>query len=113
LHTYGGCNLRCRLDEVVDPSGTMAVSKALKFRVEIRPSTGVRYAAGYLAEIVLVLEKGQPASFSALCERMRRGWEMHVRYRTEGSMEVLSVLDNAEYGLPSPALTAGGRYAEV
>ncbi|KAG8744190.1 hypothetical protein FRC10_010656 [Ceratobasidium sp. 414] len=108
---YGGSTLRCRIDEVVDPSGTTTVSKALRFRVEIRPTTGVRYAAGYLSELALVQEKGQPSSFNALCARLRRGWELDVACHPDGSLNVLTVMNDC--GLPSPALTAGGRYAEV
>ncbi|KAG9124924.1 hypothetical protein FRC07_009663 [Ceratobasidium sp. 392] len=108
---YGGGTLRCRVDEVVDPSGTATVSKPLRFRAEIRPTTGVRYAAGYLSEIVLIQEKGQPAGFNALCARLRRGWELDVTCHPDGSLDVLTVTN--DYGLPSPALTVGGRYAEA
>ncbi|CAE6481990.1 unnamed protein product [Rhizoctonia solani] len=87
--SYGGITLRCQLESILDPSGTTVVSKPLKFHVEIRPSNGVKYAAGYLSEITLVLDKGSPASFGAFCERVKAGWEMHP--------------------LPSPALTIGGR----
>ncbi|CAE7217325.1 unnamed protein product, partial [Rhizoctonia solani] len=108
--SYGGITLRCQLDSILDPSGTTVVSKALKFQVEIRPSNGLRYAAGYLSEIAFVLDKGSPASFTALYERVKVGWEMHVSYRTDGSLELLEV----DVGpMPSPALTVGGRYAEV
>ncbi|KAH7335305.1 hypothetical protein B0J17DRAFT_669555 [Rhizoctonia solani] len=108
---YGGITLRCQLDLIMDPSGTTVVSKTLKFHVEIRPSNGVKYAAGYLSEIAFALDKGSPASFAAFCERVKVGWEMHVSYWMDGSLEVLEV----EVGqpLPSPALTVGGRYAEV
>ncbi|KAG8764099.1 hypothetical protein FRC11_005509 [Ceratobasidium sp. 423] len=109
--SYGGITLRCQLDSILDPSGTAVVSKPLKFHVEIRPSNGVKYAAGYLSEIALVLDKGSPASFAAFCERVKVGWEMHVSYRTDGSLEVVDV--DVGQPLPSPALTVGGRYAEV
>ncbi|KAG8719869.1 hypothetical protein FRC08_001793 [Ceratobasidium sp. 394] len=108
---YGGSTLRCRIGEVVDPSGTATVSKALRFRVEIRPTTGMQYAAGYLSELALVQEKGQPSSFNALCARLRRGWELDVTCHPDGSLDVLTVTN--DFGLPSPALTPGGRYAEV
>ncbi|KAG8700761.1 hypothetical protein FRC09_005773 [Ceratobasidium sp. 395] len=110
-HMYGGGTLRCRIEGMVDPSGTVTVSKPLRFRVEIRPTAGVRYAAGYLSEIALVQEKGNPAGFNALCARLRRGWELDVACHPDGSMDVLTV--TSDCGLPSPALTAGGRYAEA
>ncbi|KDN42822.1 hypothetical protein RSAG8_06576, partial [Rhizoctonia solani AG-8 WAC10335] len=75
--SYGGITLRCQLDSILDPSGTTVVSKALKFHVEIRPSSGLRYAAGYLSEIAFALDKGPPASFAALYDRIKVGWEMH------------------------------------
>lgn len=109
---YGGSTLRCRIEEVVDPTGTMVISKALRFRVEIRPSTGPHYAAGFLSVLVLVHEKGQPASFTELCARLRRGWELDVPRQPDGTLDILGVLD-AHHALPSPALTIGGRYAEV
>ncbi|KAG8699493.1 hypothetical protein FRC09_006590, partial [Ceratobasidium sp. 395] len=110
-HMYGGSTLRCRIEGVVDPSGAVTVSKPLRFRVEIRPTAGVRYAAGYLSELALVQEKGNPAGFNALCARLRRGWELDVACHSDGSMDVLTV--TSDCGLPSPALTAGGRYAEA
>lgn len=97
---------------MVDPSGMVMISKALRFRVEIRPSTGTHYAAGFLSELVLVHEKGQPVSFTALCARLRRGWELDVPFQPDGTLDILGVLD-AHHALPSPALTVGGRYAEV
>ncbi|GAB1518284.1 serine/threonine-protein kinase gin4 [Rhizoctonia solani] len=109
--TYGGITLRCHLDSILDPSGTTVVSKPLRFRVEIWPSNGVKYAAGYLSEITFALDKGSQANFAAFFERVRAGWEMHVSYRMEGSLEVLDVQTGQP--LPSPALTVGGRYAEV
>jgi hypothetical protein len=95
----------------MDPSGTTTVSKPVKFRVDIRPSNGIKYAAGYLSEIIFALDKGSQVSFVAFYERVRAGWEMHVSYRLDGSLEVLDV--NVGEPLPSPVLTAGGRYAEV
>ncbi|CUA78159.1 hypothetical protein RSOLAG22IIIB_02777 [Rhizoctonia solani] len=109
--SYGGITLRCQLDSILDPSGTTVVSKALKFHVEIRPSNGLKYAAGYLSEIAFVLDKGSPTSFAAFYDRIKVGWEMHVSYRMDGSLEVLEV--GGGQPLPSPALTIGGRYAEV
>ncbi|KAJ1306790.1 hypothetical protein OPQ81_007776 [Rhizoctonia solani] len=107
--SYDGITLRCQLDSISDPSGTTVVSKPLKFHVEIRPSNGAKYARGYLSEIKFVLDKGSQAHFAAFCDRVRAGWEMHINYRMDGSLEVLEV----GIGLPSPALTIGGRYAEV
>ncbi|KAF8758004.1 Pkinase protein [Rhizoctonia solani] len=77
--TYGGITLRCNLDSILDPSGTTVVSKPL-------------------SEITFALDKGSQANFAAFFERVRAGWEMHVSYRMEGSLEVLDV----QTGQPLP-----------
>ncbi|QRV88859.1 Serine/threonine-protein kinase [Ceratobasidium sp. AG-Ba] len=94
-HLYGGCTLRCKMDEIVDPSGTVMVSKTLRFRVEIRPTTGAQYASGYLSELLVVQEKGQSASFNALCVRLRRGWDLDVTCQPDGSMDVLTLVNDS------------------
>ncbi|KAJ4473871.1 kinase-like domain-containing protein [Lentinula aciculospora] len=59
--------LKCKLDEVRDPSGIMPVLKAVKFKVDVRQT-------GEKLSLILVHEKGSTDSFREVCTRLRRDW---------------------------------------
>ncbi|KAG8884936.1 clathrin associated protein complex large subunit [Tulasnella sp. 331] len=74
----GGGVLKCKLDEVRDPAGVMAVVKAVRFRVEFHQTSSSHMAAGYITSLTLVQEKGALSSFKLLFNRLRREWELDV-----------------------------------
>ncbi|KAH7924279.1 Pkinase-domain-containing protein [Leucogyrophana mollusca] len=99
-HAEGSGVLKCRFDEVKDPSGT-AVVKGMRFRVEVHKPTPPQIAAGYQVSLHLVQEKGASSSFQFIHGRLRRVWELDAP-ETLVSMGGLS-----------PALTEGGRYKDL
>jgi len=90
--------LKCRLDEVrgkfkearmwsisnlyifymLDPSGVLAVIKAVRFRVEFHLGgvTSSHAAAGFKSSLSLIQEKGALSSFKLIFNRLRREWEL-------------------------------------
>jgi hypothetical protein len=97
-HAEGLGILRCKLDEVKDPAGVIALAKAVRFRVEVHRPSISQSEAGYEVALHLVQEKGASSSFQAVYARLRRNWDLDVP-RTP---------------LPfSPALTEGGDSIET
>ena len=97
-HTEGLGILKCKLDEVRDPAGMMALVKAVRFRVEVRRPSTSQSNAGYEVLLRLVQEKGASSSFQAVYARLRKNWDLDVP-RTP---------------LPfSPVLTEGAHSAET
>ncbi|KAG9037548.1 hypothetical protein FRB95_005130 [Tulasnella sp. JGI-2019a] len=76
--SVGGGVLKCKLDEVRDPAGVMAIVKAVRFRVECHQTSSSHTAAGYVTSLTLVQEKGALSSFKLLFNRLRREWELDV-----------------------------------
>lgn len=69
--------LRCRLDEVRDPSGSVVVAKAVRFRVEFQPcNERVGQASGFVTTVALVQEKGALSTFRSVEAKLRREWEL-------------------------------------
>ena len=66
--------LKCRMDEVQDPAGTMTVTKGVKFRVEMHDVDEVKEAEGYAVGMLFVLEKGAGSTFKMIFEKMSREW---------------------------------------
>ncbi|TDL23777.1 Pkinase-domain-containing protein [Rickenella mellea] len=91
--------LKCKLDEIRDPAGVMAVAKAVQFRVVVHSATHSQSNAGYAVSLVMIQEKGALSSFKLVYNRLLREWDMDIP-RTALSP-------------PSPALSTGGRFAEV
>jgi len=97
-HAEGLGILRCKLDEVKDPAGVIALAKAVRFRVEVHRPSISQSEAGYEVALHLVQEKGASSSFQAVYARLRRNWD----------------LDAPRTQLPfSPALTEGGDSIET
>lgn len=61
-----------------DPSGSMAVTKAVRFRVELHQvgASTAHAMAGYLTSMILVQEKGALSSFKSVYNRLRREWDL-------------------------------------
>ncbi|KAG9041278.1 hypothetical protein FS837_012477 [Tulasnella sp. UAMH 9824] len=131
--------LKCKLDEVRDPAGVMAVVKAVRFRVEFHHTSSSHAIAGYITSFTLVQEKGALSSFKLIFNRLRREWELDVpgsvpstnrsgqRNSYHAGQTTLRLVPNhtggsassAGYpssrssgGAPSPALSSGGRFIE-
>lgn len=131
--------LKCKLDEVRDPAGVMAVVKAVRFRVEFHNTSSSHAIAGYVTSLTLVQEKGALSSFKLIFNRLRREWELDVpgsvlttnrsgqRNSYHAGQSTLRLVPNhtggsassAGYpssrssgGAPSPALSSGGGFIE-
>lgn len=69
--------LKCRLGEIKDLSGRIAVMKATRFRVEMHnPSISQQQQAGFQASLHLIHEKGSAETFGAVFGRLRESWEL-------------------------------------
>ncbi|KAK0488749.1 kinase-like domain-containing protein [Armillaria novae-zelandiae] len=64
--------LKCRLDEMKDPSGVMGVLKPVKFRVEVDSEVQATLI------LVMVQEKGSTETFKEIYRRLRRDWVFDV-----------------------------------
>ncbi|KAK0238685.1 kinase-like domain-containing protein [Armillaria nabsnona] len=64
--------LKCRLDEMKDPSGVMGVLKPVKFRVEVDSEVQATLT------LVMVQEKGSTETFKEIYRRLRRDWVFDV-----------------------------------
>lgn len=132
--------LKCKLDEVRDPAGVMAVVKAVRFRVEFSHTSSSHAIAGYITSLTLVQEKGALSSFKLIFNRLRREWELDVpggllsttnrssqRNSYHAGQATLRLVPNhtggsasstgytssrSSGGAPSPALSSGGRFIE-
>ncbi|KAI0058992.1 hypothetical protein BV25DRAFT_1901867 [Artomyces pyxidatus] len=91
--------LKCRVDDLVDSAGVMGVAKAVRFRVEVHSATATQAVAGYATVLHLVQEKGALSSFKLVYNRLRRDWDLDAP-------KIPSLA-------PSPALTDGGRFADL
>jgi len=67
--------LKCRLDEIRDPAGVMAVTKAVRFRVEFHLTSSVQNAAGYTTVMTLIQEKGALSTLKIIYARLRQEWD--------------------------------------
>ena len=79
----------------------MAVTKAVRFRVEMH---GVGYAhsvAGYTTSVTMIQEKGALSTFKLLYNRFRRDWELDAPPRPI----LLKTPSHPGTYLPSPTLT--------
>jgi serine/threonine-protein kinase HSL1 (negative regulator of Swe1 kinase) len=117
--------LRCRLDEfrgmyqrrstvgftdrasLLDPSGVMAVTNAVRFRVEMHAVGHAHTVAGFTTSVIMIQEKGALSTFKLLYNRLRRDWELDA----PPPPILLKTPSNPESSLPSPTFTAspGGR----
>jgi serine/threonine-protein kinase HSL1, negative regulator of Swe1 kinase len=70
--------LRCRLEEVKDPSGVMSVLKAVKFRVELQQLFGHRDGGIDMVSLALIHEKGSIDTFKEIYKRLERDWSLDV-----------------------------------
>ncbi|KAK0457711.1 Pkinase-domain-containing protein [Desarmillaria tabescens] len=64
--------LKCRLDEIKDPSGVIGGLKPVKFRVEVDSEVQATLA------LVMVQERGSAESFKEIFRRLRRDWVFDV-----------------------------------
>jgi hypothetical protein len=77
-HSDGLGILKCKLDEVRDPAGAMALVKAVRFRVEVHKPSVSQSDAGFEVSLHLVQEKGASSSFQAVHARLRKNWDLDV-----------------------------------
>ena len=70
--------LRCRLEEVKDPSEVMGVLKAVKFRVELHQLLGHRDDDISMVSLTLIHEKGSIETFQEIYKRLERVWSLDV-----------------------------------
>ncbi|KIM83127.1 hypothetical protein PILCRDRAFT_819894 [Piloderma croceum F 1598] len=77
-HSEGLGVLKCKLDEVRDPAGAVALVKAVRFRVEVHRPSISQSDAGFEVSLHLVQEKGASSSFQAVYARLRRNWDLDV-----------------------------------
>ncbi|KII87421.1 hypothetical protein PLICRDRAFT_112541 [Plicaturopsis crispa FD-325 SS-3] len=99
-HAESAGILKCKMDEVNDPAGAMAVFKAVRFRVEVHKPSPSQVAAGFQVVLHLVQEKGAMSSFGSVYSRLRRDWDLDVQQQQD-------------VGGPSPAFSDAGRFVET
>ncbi|KAH7106012.1 kinase-like domain-containing protein [Auriculariales sp. MPI-PUGE-AT-0066] len=83
-----GSVLKCRMDDIRDPTGLLVVAKTVRFRVELH-AVGPHAAHGtasYATMVTMVQEKGALSSFKYVHSRLRREWELDHMPRTPGSI---------------------------
>lgn len=77
IGSHSNVVLRCRMDEIRDPSGSITVSKAVRFRVDFQPCTErVGSASGFVTMVVMVQEKGALSTFKSIYGKVSREWEL-------------------------------------
>lgn len=77
MNTVGtqSVTLQCQLDDVRDPAGLMEVTKAVRFRIDMRNSSpGPNETNQQQCLLELVYEKGSLSTFRLICQRLRRDW---------------------------------------
>ena len=67
--------LRCRLEEVKDPSGLLSMLKAVKFRVEFQQ---LRDDSMPMVSLAVIHEKGSIETFKEVYKRLERDWSLDV-----------------------------------
>jgi hypothetical protein len=84
----------------------MAVTKAVRFRVEMQAVGYAHTVAGFTTSVTMIQEKGALSTFKLLYNRLRRDWELDAPPPI-----LLKTPSNPETSLPSPTLMAspGGR----
>lgn len=115
-----------------DPAGVMAVVKAVRFRVEFHHTNTSHAVSGYITSLTLIQEKGALSSFKLIFNRLRREWELDVPggmarpgnrqsyQQQQGTLRLVPTHTGGSAnssvrsggGLPSPALSAGGRFVD-
>lgn len=115
----------------------MAVVKAVRFRVEFHHTSASHTIAGYVTSLSLIQEKGALSSFKLIFNRLRREWELDVpgglntkapnagnRNSYHAGQQTLRLVPahtggsassagyTSDRGIPSPALSAGGRFID-
>ncbi|KAG5353804.1 hypothetical protein C0989_001921 [Termitomyces sp. Mn162] len=70
--------LKCRLEEVKEPSGVMNVLKAVKFRVDFyRPQVRIESDEEVLVmSLTVAHEKGSAETFKEICKRLEKQWDL-------------------------------------
>ncbi|KAG6910036.1 hypothetical protein DXG01_013760 [Tephrocybe rancida] len=70
--------LKCRLEEVKEPSGVMNVLKAVRFRVEFHgpQQYGERGEEVLMMSLTVVHEKGSAETFKEICRRLEHQWNL-------------------------------------
>ena len=86
----------------LDPSGVMAITKAVRFRVEIHGVGHAHTVAGFTTSVTMIQEKGALSTFKLLYNRLRRDWELDAPLPPI----LLKTPSNPGSSLPSPTLTA-------
>lgn len=85
-NTEGAGTLKCRVEEIRDPSGNHATVKALKFRVEFTtqtfgtplsqsPALNSFNSKQFNSFVTLVMEKGAHSTFKIVQAHLRNLWE--------------------------------------
>jgi len=70
--------LRCRLEEVKDPSGAMSSLTPVKFRVELRESSARQDDGAFMVVLTLIHEKGSIETLREVHKRLTRDWRLDV-----------------------------------
>ena len=80
----------------------MAVTKAVRFRVEIHGVGHAHTVAGFTTSVTMIQEKGALSTFKLLYNRLRRDWELDA----PPPSILFKTPSNPGTSLPSPSLTA-------
>lgn len=68
----------------------MAISKPVRFRVELHNVTHAHSVSGYTTSLTMVQEKGALSSFKLVYNRLRREWELDTPPTAMGTTSIVS-----------------------
>ncbi|GLB41799.1 putative pkinase-domain-containing protein [Lyophyllum shimeji] len=70
--------LKCRLEEVREPTGLINTMKAVKFRVELQKPRLLEQEdeAALMMSLTVFYEKGSTQTFREVCRRLQEGWTL-------------------------------------
>ena len=68
--------LKCRSNDIKNPSATITGSKCIKFHVELQWPTPRLFRDGYHVSLLLVHEKGSLEAFKRLYQQLAREWNL-------------------------------------
>ena len=89
--------LKCRFNDVRDPSAAVTGSKYVKFRVELQWPTPRLFRDGYVVSLLLVHEKGPYEAFKQIYQQLARSWNLD--FVDKGTSSTISINPSSIYAV--------------